>query len=128
MKILYLSLLAVFIQATTANPIDRIAQLIGKGRVHEYAKMFAPTIELTMNDEVNTYSKAQAELILDRFFTENKPLSSTIRHKVSASSEYQYGVVVINTGKVVYRVAFTLKINDHTSELIEFRIENEMVK
>jgi Na+-transporting NADH:ubiquinone oxidoreductase subunit NqrC len=130
MKLLYLSLFTFlsFTSATSLDPIDKIAALIGKGDTHEIANFFAPNIELTLMDEANTYSKAQAEQILDKFFAQNKPVSCKMLHKVNSSASYRFGVVIINTDKDTYRVAFTLKGADNNIQLIELRIESEKVK
>ena len=129
MRLLYLPLLFFTLFSVPANdPIDRVADLIGKGNAHEIARLFAPNIELTLIDEVNTYSKAQAEQILDKFFAQNRPTSHKILHKVNSSANFRFGVVIINTDKGTYRAAFTLKGNDPNAQLIELRIESDKVK
>jgi hypothetical protein len=129
MKLLYLPLLilSLFVVIPT-DPIDKVAELIGKGNIHEIAKLFAPDVELTLMDDVNTYSKAQTELILEKFFAQNKPTSYKILHKVNSSANYRFGVVIITTDKGTYRAAFTLKGADANTQLIELRIESEKVK
>ncbi|MDB5009268.1 MAG: hypothetical protein JWR67_398 [Mucilaginibacter sp.] len=130
MKLLYLSLftLLTLINPSVADPIDKVGELIGRGNVHELAKLFAPDIQLSLLDDANTYSKAQAELILEKFFAENKPISCKMLHKVNSSSSYRLGVVIINTDKGVYRAAFTLKDTNGNLQLIELRVESEKVK
>jgi len=129
MKLLYLPLLILSLfAATPADPIDKVAELIGKGNIHEIAKLFAPDVELTLMDDVNTYSKAQTELILEKFFAQNKPISYKMLHKVNSSANYRFGVVIITTDKGTYRAAFTLKGTDANTQLIELRIETEKVR
>jgi len=130
MKLLYLPLLflTLFSTRTAEDPIDRIADLIGKGNIHEVAKLFAPDIELTLGEDANTYSKTQAEQVLDRFFAQNRPISHKILHKINSSANFRFGVVIITTDKGTYRAAFTLKGSDPNAQLIELRIESEKVK
>ncbi|MGZ3756070.1 MAG: DUF4783 domain-containing protein [Mucilaginibacter sp.] len=129
MKLLYLPLLLlIIVRSHTADPIDRFAELIGKGNIVELTRLFAPEIELTMMDDGNTYSKTQAGLILEKFFAQNKPISYKTLHKVNSSANFRFGVVIITTDKGTYRAAFTLKGPDATAQLIELRIENEKVK
>jgi len=129
MKLLYFTLFMLLSLASDAtDPIDKVAELIGKGNVHELSKLFAPTVEFTLMDNVNTYSKAQAEIILDKFFIHNKPVSSKMLHKVGADATYHYGVVIINTTTGPYRAAFTLKNIDGNMQLIELRLGIEKVK
>jgi hypothetical protein len=129
MKLLYLFVFTVLsFNSTPVDPIDKFAELIGKGNVHELAKLFAPTIELTLMDNANTYSKAQAEIILTQFFNQNKPVSSKMLHKVNSNSNFIFGVVIINTDKGPFRASFTLKQMDGNMQLIELRLESEKVK
>jgi len=81
-----------------------------------------------MQDDENLYSKTQAGLILDRFFSQNKPTSVKVLHKVNSSQNYVFGVIILNTQKGPYRIAVTLKQTGNTSELIEMRVETEKVK
>jgi hypothetical protein len=129
MKLLYLPLLLLIsVGSHTIDPIDRVAELIGKGNVIELTKLFAPDIELAITDDGNTYSKTQAGLVLERFFDQNKPISYKTLHKVNSSANFRFGVLIITTDKGIYRAAFTLKGADASAQLIELRIENEKVK
>lgn len=80
-----------------------------------------------MEDD-NVYSKAQAGLILDKFFNQNKPKAVKMLHRINSNPNYRFGVLIVNTGKDTFRVAFTLKETDGSLMLIEFRIETEKVK
>jgi Na+-transporting NADH:ubiquinone oxidoreductase subunit NqrC len=112
----------------TADPINSVAELIRQDNIHELSKLFAPNVEVTLMDDDNVYSKAQTELILDKFFNQNKPKAVKILHKINSNPNYKFGVLIVNTGKDTFRVAFTLKDTDGSLMLIEFRIETEKVK
>lgn len=116
------------VPAVIADPIDVVANLIRKGDAKELSKMFAATIEITVRDEENVYSKAQAELIVDKFFNQNKPVSAKMLHKVNSNPNYLFGVLILNTINGPFRVAYTLKKVENTLALIELRIETEKVK
>ena len=116
-------LLAFTFTAPLADPIDKIAMLVRQGNVHELSGFFAENVEVSVLDEENVYSKAQAELILDKFFSQNRPQSVKILHKVNYNANYQFGVLQVNTGKSFYRVAFTLKGSGNKLAMIEFRVE-----
>ena len=71
MKHTYLPLLIVLLllpAIAVTDPIDKVADLIKQGNIHELSKMFAENVEITIRDEENIYSKTQAELILNKFF------------------------------------------------------------
>jgi hypothetical protein len=129
MKLLYLPLLVIFyVIPTAAGPIEKVAELIRQGNVSELSKMFAANVEIGMQSEDNVYSKVQAGLILDKFFSQNKPISVKIFHKVNSNPKYQFAVVILNTQKGPFRITYTLKDTDGTLVLIELRIEPEKVK
>jgi hypothetical protein len=131
MKLPYLLLLSVICLVPVvsfADPIDKIADLIRQGNIHELSQFFAPGIEITIVDDENVYSKVQAELVLDKFFNQNKPKAVKMLHKVNSNPNYWFGVLIINTDKGVFRMAYTLKQTDGNMLLIEIRIEPEKVR
>ena len=131
MKLFYnpvLILLYLLPGVQTADPINSVADLIKQGNIHELSKLFAPNVEVTLMEDDNVYSKAQAELILGKFFNQNKPKAVKILHKINSNPNYKFGVLIVNTGKDTFRVAFTLKETEGSLMLIEVRIETEKVK
>ncbi|MCO5945457.1 DUF4783 domain-containing protein [Mucilaginibacter flavidus] len=129
MKLLYLPLLVIFYVIPTAvGPIEKVAELIRQGNVSELSKMFAANVEISMQSDDNVYSKVQAGLILDKFFSQNKPISVKIFHKVNSNPKYQFAVIILNTQKGPFRITYTLKDTDGTLVLIELLIEPEKVK
>jgi hypothetical protein len=129
MKLLYLPLLILYlVPAVVADPIDKVAALIRQGDTNELSKIFAATVEITIRDEENVYSKTQAKLILDKFFSLNKPLSVKMLHKVNSNPNYLFGVLSLNTDGGSYRIAYTLKKAESGLALIELRIETEKIK
>jgi hypothetical protein len=111
-----------------ADPIDKVGDLIARGNIHELTNYFAPSVDLTLLDDANTYSKAQAETTLEKFFTQNRVISGKMLHKVNSGSAFRFGVAIINTDKGSFRVAFTLKMAGDNFQLVELRIETDKVK
>jgi hypothetical protein len=131
MKLIYLPsfiILLLLPHITPADPIDNVANFIKQGNTKELARLFANNIEIAIMDDENIYSRAQATLILDKFFLKNKPKSIKLLHKVNSSANYRFGVFILTTDTGLYRVAFTLKDTDGKMTIIELRIENEKVK
>ena len=129
MKLLYMPIFVLlYLIPVAAGPIERVADLMRQGNVAELTKLFAANVEITIQDEENLYSKTQAGLILDKFFSQNKPTSVKLLHKINSSQNYIFGVIILNTQKGPYRVAVTIKQTGTTSELIEMRVETEKVK
>jgi len=130
MKLLYLSMLvciSTVSHISVADPIDKIAELIRQRNIHEMAKSFAGSVEVTILGDENTYSKAQAEVIIDKFFSQNLPKTVKMLHRVNSNPNYRFGVLIVNTSNGTYRIAITLKETDGNLALIEFRVETEGV-
>ncbi|MDN5287654.1 MAG: hypothetical protein JWR38_3928 [Mucilaginibacter sp.] len=132
MKFLYLPtfiILLLFPRIALADPIDNVASLIKEGNTRELSKLFAANVEISIMENENIYSQAQATLILDKFFSTNKPKSIKLLHKVNSSVNYRLGVFILTTDNgQLYRVAFTLKETDGKMPIIELRIESEKMK
>ena len=123
MKLLYLPLLILL---SLFDPIDNIAQLIGKGNVHELARYFPAEVEIGLpGTDEDTYTKTAAQSMLEKFFAQNKPLSEKILHKINNGSSFQYGVVILSTAKGPYRVSFNLKNDNGKIQLVKLIIEAE---
>ena len=105
--------------------IEKIAELIKQGNVHELAKLFAPSVDIGILEDANVYSKTQAEIVLQKFFTNNKPTAVKILHRINSNSNYNFGVLILTTEKGRYRVSFTLKGAEGAMTIIELRIETE---
>ena len=105
--------------------IAEIAELIKQANITELEKQFAPTIDVTILKEENVYSKIQASVVLTKFFTQNKPKSVKVLHKVNTNNTYRFGVLILTTDKGLYRVSFTLNGTNGTSQIIDLRIEAE---
>lgn len=129
MKLLYMPvLILIYLLPVTTGPIEKVAELFRQANVAELTKLFAANVEITMQNDENLYSKTQAGIILDKFFSQNKPVSVKVLHKINSSQNYVFGVLILNTQKGPYRIAVTLKQTGGTSELTELRIETEKVK
>ena len=130
MKLLYLPLLIILylVPASFADPIDNVANLIRQSNIRELSKLFAPGIEITIQGEGGVYSTAQAEVVVDKFFSENKPVAVKVLHKVNSNPGFQLGVLILTTIKGTFRIAYTLKGAEGNLKLIVMRIESDKVK
>ena len=132
MKLLYVLLLIlplsfIFAQSTT-DVIDKTAELIRQGNVHELAGTFSSSVELAVLGEENVYSNKQSEAILTIFFKHNQPISVKVIHRVTSNANYRFAVLMLTTNNGVYRTSFSLKNVNGRFELNELRIETEKTK
>lgn len=126
-NILLAIILCLFIvQAPRAQDIDIIENIAGYFRTsntRELSKYFTSTIELTILEEEDVYSKVQAEIILRDFFAKRSPSSVKVLHRLNSNPNYRFGVLVMNTDNGKFRVSFSMKNTSGKFLITEIRIK-----
>lgn len=105
---------------------SEISLAIKSGNAKEISKFFSTNVELTIIDNEDLYSKAQAEQILKDFFEKYKPKDYKLVHQGSSNegSKYAIGNYVAENG-MVFRTYFYIKLSEKTYFIQELRIEKE---
>jgi hypothetical protein len=103
---------------------EDIANAIRSGDAKQLAGFFDNTIDLSIIDQENVYSKAQAEFVIKDFFSKNPPKAFTIIHKGSSpeGTQYAIGNLITTNGKNL-RISFYVKNSGGRSSIQELRIE-----
>lgn len=118
------SILTVLLTSfTLLATIDEVVNAMKTGNASQMAKYFDATIEISMPDKSNSYSKTQAEIILKDFFTNNPVKSFQIIHKgENAGSQYCIGTLTTKNGD--FRTTIFMKQKGTAQLLQEIRFEN----
>lgn len=124
-SVIILLLLASFSTTFLPDQIDKIAALLQQGQAHELVKISAVSMELSILGDEKVVSKAQAESMLNAFFTANKPVSVKVIHRMDTNPSLLYAVAQLHTSTGNFRVSYSLKNNNNNQELTELRIEAE---
>jgi hypothetical protein len=105
---------------------DEIANAIRSGDSKQIASYFSNNIDLTILNQEDVYSKAQAELIVKDFLSKNSPKSFSILHKGSSKEGTIYAIGNLSTmnGKT-FRVSFFVKMTSGKYMLQELRFETQ---
>ncbi len=106
--------------------INEISNQFRQGNGKEIAKYFPSTVNLSLMNNENVYSKVQAEIILSNFFKNNQPRTSEVLHRLDNNPNYQHAVILLTTSNGDYRIAYSLKGNEDPLQLIEIRIEKTL--
>ena len=106
-----------------SNELERIGLAIQTGNSRELAKYFDNTVEITIYEKEETYSKAQAEMVLKDFFIKNRPSSFKIIHNGTSGQGSQYGIGTLITDKGSFRTYIYLKQKGATPYIEELRFE-----
>lgn len=103
---------------------EKIAKAFETGNVAELSQYIDENIDLTVESTEGIYSKAQAKVILQKFFSENSPGVFKIQHEgTSGSSKYVIGNLTVN-GKS-FRIYFLFKTTNSVTTIQRLRIEND---
>jgi len=96
MKNLFFALLLTFAipafaqQETKVDIIEEVSSHLKEANVKELSMYFDVTVELTIQERENSYSKAQAEIILKNFFMKYPPKSFKVMHRGTSEKGGKY--------------------------------------
>ena len=115
-----------FILLTSFKPsmsIDDVVNAMKTGSVPEMAAFFDNTVEITLPDKGNSYSKTQASLVLTDFFNNNPVKGFTVIHK-GQNAGYQYCIGTLITKNGNFRTTIQMKQKKDGEVLQELRFES----
>jgi hypothetical protein len=105
----------------------QVINAFNTGNASLLAQNFNNTIELTLFDKEEIYSKTQAEMILRDFFSKHKPTQFKIIHQGGKeNSKYAIGNLICGTES--FRITFLLKTEENNLFIHQLRIENDYVE
>jgi len=111
-----------FSNHSMAQVPDEIIQSLKTGDSKTLAVYFNQNVEMVVLENDNVYSKAQAQQIVNKFFSTNPPESFNVIHQ-GGKEGAQYVIGNLVTTKGSYRVYFLLKKNSGKDYIHQLRIE-----
>lgn len=112
-------LLSSFIQQ---GSIDEVIVALRSGNATDLSKYFDDNIELTLPDKSDSYSKAQAQLIVKDFFKNNGVKGFELKHKGDApDGHFCIGTLQTNVGNFRTNVFMKMKNNKEMIREIRFQ-------
>ena len=110
--------------AAQAQIPNEIILSLKKGNAKVLSGYFNQNVELVVPGSDNVYSKAQAQQIVNNFFSSYSPESFTvIHHGGKEGAKYVIGNLVTNNG--IFRVYFLLKKSEEKDYIHQLRIEKQ---
>lgn len=107
---------------TTPSSITEVVNAIKSGNAASVSKHFDNTVEITINGKTTNYSKAQGEVVLRDFFSNNVVKSLSVLHQgESGGAEFYIGTLVTLNG--TYRTTLNLKKKGDKQTLQEIKFE-----
>ena len=108
-----------------ADTLERIGMAIQSGNSKELAKYFDNSVEITIYQGEEVYSKAQAELVIRDFFNKHSPSSFKTIHKGNSNQGSQYGIGSLITKNGTFRTYIYIKQKGSSFFIQEIRFEND---
>jgi len=123
-KILPIAIVAFLISSFTLfTSIDEVVNAMKSGNASQMARFFDNSVEISMPDKSNSFSKTQAEIVLKDFFTNNPVKGFEVIHKgENAGSQYCIGTLVTKNGS--FRTTIFMKQKGDLQVLQELRFES----
>ncbi|MBW6484071.1 MAG: DUF4783 domain-containing protein [Vicingaceae bacterium] len=127
MKKLLLGTFITLIFSSFVNPLinDNIAKALKTGNSAAIANFFNTTVDLTLPNNEGVFSKAQAEIILKTFFTNNKPTDFKPVHDGESKNNTLYSIGNLTTSNGVFRTYILYQEKGTNVVILELRIESE---
>lgn len=89
--------------------VNDVKETIKAGSAKELAKYLHQTVDIELSGTKESYSKAQAEIILRDFFKANVPSDFAIIHKGQSKSGQPFAIGQYKSGADNYRVFMKIK-------------------
>jgi hypothetical protein len=124
---IFLIILLTSFTAYAENIPPELVTAFMTGDATKLAVYFNKSIELTLFDKEEVYSKTQAEMIMRNFFTQHPPNQFKILHQ-GGKDNSRYAIGHLICGANSYRITFLLKTEDGTLYIHQLRIENDYVE
>ena len=127
MKALFTSLMVGSIITLTAfaqkGNIDAVIGALRSGNATELSNYFEESVELTLPAQSDSYSKAQAVLILKDFFNNNGVKSFDVKHKGDGGGG-QFCVGTLQTRSGNFRTTVFMKMKNNREVVKEIRFQS----
>ncbi|MCA1752431.1 MAG: DUF4783 domain-containing protein [Cryomorphaceae bacterium] len=124
----YTCFFAVFLMGSSfAQDVERdqVSLAVKSGNAKALAAYFTPGVNLTVDQKEDVYSREQAEVIMNRFFTNHLPSGFDIRHEGKSKLDDHFYIGDLTTGNGNYRVTFFMKKEEEGFKIRQLRIEPE---
>jgi hypothetical protein len=108
---------------TDQSGVDQVIGALKSGNASELSKYIDDNVELTLPDKSDTYSKAQATVILKDFFTNNTVKNFDVKHKGDGPSGI-FCVGTLSTQSGNFRTNVFMKTKNGKEVVKEIRFQS----
>ena len=119
-------LLGFVLSVEATQPSDMVNDIVAQLRQSNakgLSKYFAPSVDLEILSNEKTSSKADAESVLNSFFSKNRPESVKIVHRIDSKPDYKVLVLAMTANGKSFRTSISLKNNGNGFLITEVSID-----
>ena len=109
---------------TDQNGIDEVIGALRSGNSAQLSGFFDESVEVTLPDKSDSYSRAQAQLIVKDFFGNNGVKGFDLKHKGDAPSGGHFCIGTLQTNSGNFRTTVFMKIKGGKEVLKEIRFQS----
>jgi hypothetical protein len=105
--------------------IDQVKETIKAGSAKELSKYLYQTVDVTIEGNLQSYSKAQAEFVFRDFFKQHPPSEFSIIHQGSSKGGQPFAIGQFKSDADTYRVFMKIKATNNEQLLQEISFSKE---
>jgi hypothetical protein len=117
-----IAMVTMLMSFSQKSNIDEVIGALQSGNASEMSKYFDDNLELTLPSKSDSYSKAQATLILKDFFSNNGVKKFEIKHK-SEQGGGQFCIGTLQTQSGNFRTTIFMKMKSSKEVVKEIRFQ-----
>lgn len=104
--------------------VDDISNSLNKGEIANVAKYFDKVVDVTINNDVSTYSRSQAEMVVKNFLLKNTTQSFSIRYRGPVARDNSIFLIGdLKTANGLFKVYIFLKQKERNYLLQQIKFE-----
>jgi len=105
--------------------IGQVRETIKAGSAKELSRFLNQNVDVMIEEQLQTYSKAQAEFVLRDFFKVHPPSEFNIIHHGSSKGGQPFAIGLYKSGSETYRVFMKIKSDGGQQLVHEIRFSKE---
>jgi hypothetical protein len=127
-KILFAGLFFILVSSrlfAQSDIINQVKETIKAGSAKELSKYLNQNVDVTLEGNLQSYSKTQAEFVLRDFFKQHPPNEVNIIHQGSSKGGQPFAILQYKSGAEIYRLFMKIKSAGNSQFLDDIRFTKE---
>lgn len=125
----FIAVILFFFLTVTAfgqsDVISQVKETIKAGSAKELSRFLNSNVDVTLEGNVQSYSKAQAEFVLRDFFKQHPPNEVNIIHQGKSKGGQPFAILQYKSGVDTYRLFMKIKSQGNSQYLDDIRFTRE---